>query len=101
MDYSLYEDYNLYKSNERFTKKYIYFDKFTRIYLRTDSKRTNISKEYEEISILIEGIISIFSTNFLFLSIILSYFEFYVYNSVIRKIFKFKSIKDIGSFNFI
>ena len=73
-----------------------------KIYLRADSKRTNISREYEKISILIAGITSIFSTIFLFLNIILSYFEkFFAYNSVIRKIFKFKTIRDTDTFNLI
>ena len=83
LDYSLYEDYNLYRSNKRFTKQNMYYDTFAKIYLRADSKRTNISRQYEKISILIAGITSIFSTIFLFLNITLSFFEkFYAYNSI-------------------
>jgi hypothetical protein len=102
LDYSLYDDYNLYKSNERFTNKYVDYEKFARIYLRTDTKMTNITREYEKISILIAGITSFFYIIFLFLNIILSYFKrFYAYNSVIRKIFKFHSIRDTDTFDLL
>ena len=102
LDYSLYEDYNLYRSNERFTKQNMYYDTFAKIYLRADSKRTNISRQYEKISILIAGITSIFSTIFLFLNITLSFFEkFYSHNSIIRKIFKFNGIRDTDTFKLI
>ena len=63
---------------------------------------TNITREYEKISILIAGITSFFYIIFLFLNIILSYFKrFYAYNSVIRKIFKFHSIRDTDSFELL
>ena len=102
LDYSLYDDYNLYKSKERFSNQYIDYDKFAKIYLRADSKRTNISREYEKISILISGITSFFYCIYLFLSIFLSYFKrFYAYNSVIRKIFKFHSIRDTDTFELL
>jgi hypothetical protein len=102
LDYSSYNDYNLFKSSDRFKKKIPDYEKFVRIYLRVDSKRTHISRDYDKISMLIAGISSLFSTIFLFVQIIIKYINrFYAYNSIIRKIFKFKGIRDTDPFNLI
>jgi len=102
LDYSLYDDYYLYKSNERFTNKYNDYDKFASIYLRADTKIINISREYQKISILISGITSFFYSIYLLLKFILFYFKrFYAYNSVIRKIFKFHCIRDTDTFDLV
>ena len=100
LDYSSYNDYNLFKSSDRFKKKIPDYEKFARIYLRVDSKRTHISREYDKFSILIAGISSIFSTIFLFIQIIVTYFnQFYAYNSIIRTIFKFNCIEGTDTYN--
>ena len=102
LDYSSYNDYNLFKSSDRFKKKIPDYEKFARIYLRVDSKRTHISREYDKISFLIVEISSLFTTIFYFLQIIVSYFNrFYAYNSIIRKIFKFNCIEGTDTYYLI
>ena len=99
LDYSSFNDYNLFKSSDRFKKKIPDYEKFVRIYLRVDSKRTHISRDYDKISMLIAGISSLFSTIFLFVQIIIKYINrFYAYNSIIRKIFKFNSIEGTDTY---
>ena len=102
LDYSSYNDYNLFKSSDRFKKKIPDYEKFARIYLRVDSKRTHISREYDKISFLIVEISSLFTTIFYFLQIIVSHFNrFYAYNSIIRKIFKFNCIEGTDTYYLI
>ncbi len=102
LDYASYNDYYLYKSTKRFSEKFTDYEKFARIYLRADTKRTNISREYEKVSYLIANISSLFSTIFLFLSFFISYInKFYAYNSVIRKIFKFSNVHGTNTFHLL
>ncbi len=102
LDYSSFNDYFLFKSNNRFIEKFTDYEKFARIYLRADTKRTNISREYEKFSYLIANVSSLFSTLFFFLRFFVSYINrFYAYNSIIRKIFKFNNIKGTNSYEFL
>ena len=102
LDYSFFDDYFLLKSVNRFSEKYNDYEKFARIYLRADTKRTNISREYERASNVIARIFSICSLIYFVLKNIISYLDkFYALNSVIRKIFKFNNVEGTDSHNLV
>ena len=102
LDYSRYDDFNLYKSTNRFKSKVDDFEKFARVYLRADSIRTNISRKYQKISECIAQVSSIFSTLFIILRLIISFIdEFYANNHIIRNVYKFKDVKDTKTYTFL
>ena len=100
LDYAGYDDYSIYKSSRRFSENSLDYDKFISIYLRADSSRTTISRNYQKISESIAEISAIFSNLFIFLCIIVRYInDFYSNNNIFRYIFKFKNIKDTESYD--
>ena len=102
LDYASFNDYFLFRTNNRFLEKFTDYEKFARIYLRADTKRTNISREYEKFSYLIANVSSLFSVLFIFLRFFVSYVNrFYAYNSIIRKIFKFNNIQGTNTYDLL
>ena len=91
------KEYVNYKGKERFNEKKENFDFFAKFFLRTERKIEIIERKYEKIYEFFENFFSLFvNLTIIFVFICSMLNNFFLYNSIIKKIFLYKlsEIKD-------
>ena len=91
------KEYVNYKGNERFNEKKENFDFFAKFFLRSERKTEIIERKYEKIYEFFENFFSLFvNLTFIFFLLCSMLNNFFLYNSIIKKIFFYKlsEIKD-------
>ena len=91
------KEYVNYKGKERFNEKKENFDFFAKFFLRTERKIEIIERKYEKIYEFFENFFSLFvNLTFIFFFFCSMLNNFFLYNSIIKKIFFYKlsEIKD-------
>ena len=91
------KEYVNYKGKERFNEKKENFDFFAKFFLRTERKIEIIERKYEKIYEFFENFFSLFVNLIIIFVFICSMLNnFFLYNSIIKKIFLYKlsEIKD-------
>ena len=98
--FSRTEDYSLYKGLDRGTLKYYNYQYYANIYIRADTKKTEIKRKYEKLTEFYAGFSSLFVAIFNALSLLLAYINnFYAEHSIITSIFYFKDIENNNKFD--
>ena len=92
--FSRIEEYSLYKGLNRGEVKPKGYKNYANIYVRADTKKTEIKRKYEKLTEFFAGFSSLFVVSFNLLNIILNYINnFYAEHSIIKRIFYFKDIE--------
>ena len=92
--FSRIEEYSLYKGLNRGEVKPKGYKNCANIYVRADTKKTEIKRKYEKLTEFFAGFSSLFVVSFNLLNIILNYINnFYAEHSIIKRIFYFKDIE--------
>ena len=92
--FSRIEEYSLYKGLNRGEVKPNGYQNYANIYVRADTKKTEIKRKYEKLTEFFAGFSSLFVVSFNLLNIILNYINnFYAEHSIIKRIFYFKDIE--------
>ena len=93
--FSRTEDYSLYKGLDRGTLKYYNYQYYASIYIRADTKKTEIKRKYEKLTEFYAGFSSLFGVIFTALNVLFTYInEFYAEHSIITNVFYFKNIEN-------
>lgn len=91
LGYAGHEEYEVFKSLNRFDLKPVNYDVFGKIYIRADGQRNIIQRKYMQINELLANISSIISQIFICLYIGMLYINsFYAKKSLMKKIFQIK-----------
>ena len=91
--FSRTEDYSLYKGLDRGTIKHSDYKYYANIYIRADTKKTEIKRKYQKLTDFYAGFSSLFSAIFTVLNVFFSFVNnFYAEFSIITNIFYFKNI---------
>ena len=89
ISFSRYEKYSIYKDNNTNDKSY------SKIYLKSDNKKTYIKRKYQKFIEFFADISSIFICIYIILKVIVNYIDnFFAYFSISKKIFIFKDINN-------
>lgn len=92
ISFSKENDYVNYKGKKRFESKIEDYEKFAKFYLKADSKRIEIVRKYMKINEFFAEMLSLFSGILFLLRILVGMLNnFYAYNSIMKKIFLFKT----------
>ena len=90
------QDNNNYKGSKRFSEKPEDYEKFAKFFLRGDTKRIQIERHYMKLNEFVAEMMSLFSSAFFILNIIAWFINrFFLYNSIMKKIFLFKKGNEI------
>ena len=90
------QDNNNYKGSKRFSEKPEDYEKFAKFFLRGDTKRIQIERHYMKLTEFVAQMMSLFSSAFFILNIVAWFINrFFLYNSIMKKIFLFKKGKEI------
>ena len=93
--FSRYEQYYLYKGINRFETKPANSKNYARMYIRADTKKTEIKRKYQKLIEFYADSTSIMRGLFSFLLIILNFFNiFFSEYSISKKLFFFKEIEN-------
>ena len=93
--FSRYESYSQYKGLNRSFHKSRDYNYYGNIYIRADTQRSEIKRQYQKITEFYAGVSSLFVLIYYSLSIIINFINsFYAELSISKKIFLFKEIED-------
>lgn len=93
--FSRYESYSLYKGLNRYANQMKDYKSYGNIYVRADTQRNEIKRQYQKITEFYAGISSIFVFVYYVLCVIFYYINnFYAELSVSKKIFLFKELEN-------
>ena len=93
--FSRTEDYSLYKGLDRASLKHSDYQYYANIYIRADTKKTEIKRKYEKLTEFYAGFSSLFGVIFTALNVLFTYInEFYAEHSIITNVFYFKNIEN-------
>ena len=93
--FSRTEEYALYKGLDRGEAKPEDYQKFASIYIRAETKKTEIKRKYQKLTEFYADASSLLITLFDVLSIIFSYiYTFYAEHTLIKKLFLFKDVEN-------
>ena len=93
--FSKYDEYSLYVGLEREKTKPLNAQDYAKIYIRADTKKTEIRRTYQKFTEFYADASSILIALYDFLNIIISFISnFYAEQSVIKKLFIFKEMDD-------
>lgn len=91
--FSRYEEYSLYIGLDRETTKPSLYTDYAKIYVRADTKKTEIRRTYQKLAEFFADVSSLMLAVFDVISIIFSFItNFYAEQAVINKLFIFKGI---------
>jgi len=92
--FSRYEEYNLYKGNNIYGNKYKDYMLYARMYIRAETKKTEIKRKYQKLTEFYANSSSLFYGLIQVLFVIGNYINnFYSEHSLTKNIFFFKEIK--------
>lgn len=93
--YSRYEEYSIYLGLNRSKTKPPDYDKYARLYIRADSKKTSIDRKYQNLLEFYADVSSLLLGIFRFLIIIFGFINtFYAEHSFSKRIFIFKDFEN-------
>ena len=95
VSFSRYEEYNLYKGNNIYGNKYKDYMFYARMYVRAETKKTEIKRKYQKLTEFYANSTSLFYGLIQVLFIIVNYINnFYADHSLTKNLFFFKEIED-------
>ena len=98
--YSRYEEYSLYMGMERYTTRPHNYQKYAKIYIRADLKKTIIQRKYQKFMEFYADASSILIALYEIIYFVFSFINyFYAYHSLFKQIFFFKGTEDQNCFN--
>ena len=98
--YSRYEDYSMYKGLERINNKIDNYEKYAKIFIRADIKKTIINRRYQKFMEFYADASSLLIALYEILVIIFNYIDdFYAHHSLSKQLFFFKGIEDSNNYN--
>ena len=98
--YSRYEEYSLYLGLNRISTQTSNYDKYAKLYLRSDLKRTIIIRRYQKFMEFFADASSLLIALYDILFIIFSFVDnFYAFHSLSTHLFFFKGIEGKNNFN--
>ena len=93
--FSRYEKYSLYKGMKRFESKPLEYNIYAKIYIRADTRKTEIKRKYQKLIEFYADSSSITRGLAYILYAIIKFFNnFYAQHSISKKLFFFKEIKN-------
>ena len=93
--FSRIESYSLYKGTNRGEVLPTDYQNYANIYIRADTKKTEIKRKYEKLTEFFAGFSSLFVVSYNVLNIVIYYVNnFYAELSIIRKVFFLKDIEN-------
>ena len=99
--FSRYEEYALYEGVNRTYSKREDCSNYARIYIRADTKRTDVKRRYQKLMEFYADLSSLMITLYRLMIIFFNYIStFYAMHSVSKRIFFFKDIEKKKHFNF-
>ena len=97
--FSRYEEYSLYQGMDRLAEKPPDYMNYAKIYIRADTRRTDIKRKYQKLVEFCADLSAIMITLYRLMVIFFSYVSiFYAMHSVSKRIFFFKNIEN-NNFN--
>ena len=97
--FSRYEEYALYQGMDRLAEKPPDYMNYAKIYIRADTRRTDIKRKYQKLVEFCADLSAIMITLYRLMVIFFSYVSiFYAMHSVSKRIFFFKNIEN-NNFN--
>ena len=100
--YSRYEEYSLYKGFERNKTKIEDYDKYAKIYVRADLKKTIIKRKYQKFMEFYADASSLLIAIYYILFIIFDFIDyFYAYHSLSKHLFFFKELDSEKNFDIL
>jgi len=98
--YSRYDEYSLYMGLERNITRQYNYDKFAKLYMRADLKKTIINRKYQKVMEFYADASSILVSLYEVIYLILNFIDyFYAYHSVSKEIFFFKDVEEDYNYN--
>ena len=99
--FSRYEEYALYVGRDRIHSNRSDKNNYARIYIRADTKRTDVTRRYQKLMEFYADLSSMMITLYRIMIIFFNYINtFYAMHSVAKRIFFFKDIEKKRHFNF-
>ena len=94
--YSRYHEYTSYKGFERNKNKIDNYEKYAKIFIRADLKKTIINRKYQKIFEFYADASSILIAIYEIIVIIINFIDnFYAYHSLAKNIFFFKELEEV------
>ena len=98
--YSRYDEYSLYMGFERNKTRPHNYDKYAKIYMRADLKKTIINRKYQKLMEFYADASSILVALYEIIYLIFNFIDyFYAYHSLSKEIFFFRDIEDDNNYN--
>ena len=98
--YSRYEEYSLYKGFNRTSNKVDNYDKYAKVFIRADLKKTIIKRKYQKFMEFYADASSLLIALYEIINIIFSYVDtFYAFHSVAKELFFFKGVEEENNYN--
>ena len=93
--FSRYEEYNVYKGNNIYGNKYQDYMYYAKMYIRSETKKTEIKRKYQKLTEFYANSSSLFNGLIQVLFVIFNYINnFYSEHSITKKLFFFKEIEN-------
>ena len=98
--YSRYDEYSLYMGFERNKTRPHNYDKYAKIYMRADLKKTIINRKYQKLMEFYADASSILVALYEIIYLIFNFIDyFYAYHSLSKEIFFFRDIEEDNNYN--
>ena len=98
--YSRYEEYSLYMGLNRITTQPANYDKYAKLYMRADLKKTIINRRYQKLMEFYADASSLLIAIYEILFFVFTFIDnFYAYHSLSKHIFFFKEIEEKTNYN--